>query len=108
MVFAIHQYELAIGIHLSPAPCTILPTPSRPHPSRLLQSNGFVCPVSYVRLPIVVYFAYSNIYVSMLFSQIIPPSPHTKSKSVLYICVSFAGLAHRVVSMIFLDSIYMH
>ena len=87
-VFVIHQHELAIGIHSSLASCTTLPTPSLPHPSKLSQRTGFVCPVSYIRVQIVVCFAYGNIYVSMLFSQIIPPSPHTKSKSLFFTSVS--------------------
>ena len=33
MLFAVHQYESAIGVHLSPSSCSPLPLPSPPHPS---------------------------------------------------------------------------
>ena len=56
IVFAIHQYESAIGIHLSPLSCTPLPSPSPSHPSRLSQSTGFGCSASYVKLPMAIYF----------------------------------------------------
>ena len=71
MVFAMHQHELAIGIHVSPYPPTSLPL----YPSRLSQSTGFGFPASCIKLSLVIYFTYGNIYVSMLFSQIIPPLP---------------------------------
>ena len=74
-----------------PEPPTPLPSPS--HPSGLSQCTGFQCPVSCIKLGLVIYFTYVNIHVSMLFFQIIPPLPSpTESKSlyVLYICVSFA------------------
>ena len=46
-------------------------------------------PVSCTELGLVIYFTYGNIHVSMLFSQIIPPSPSpTGSKSLLFTSVS--------------------
>ena len=74
MVFAIHWHESAMGIHVSPS-WTPLPTPSTSHPSGLSQCTSFECPVSSIDLGLVIYFTYGNIHVSMLFSQIIPPSP---------------------------------
>ena len=68
-----------------PKPCSHLP----PHPSGLSQCSGFECPVSCIELGLVIYFTYGNIYVSMLFSQIVPPSPSpTESKSLFFISVS--------------------
>ena len=95
--------------------------PSHPIPLDFPSAPGFECPASCIELGLVIYFTYSNIHVSMLFShvylwrihfdiwqnqynivklkkmlfsQIIPPSPSpTESKnSVLYIHVSFAVL----------------
>ena len=47
-----------------------------------------VHPVSCIELGLVIYFTYGNIHVSMLFSQIIPPSPSpTESKNLFFISV---------------------
>ena len=51
MVFAIHQHESAIGLHMSPPSCTPLPPPSPSHPSRLSQIPSFEFPASYSKLP---------------------------------------------------------
>jgi len=83
MVFAIYQHGLAIGIHVPPQSWTHPPTSLPfPCPSSLSQSTGFGCPASCIELTLGICFAYGNIHVSMLFSQIIPPSPFpTESKS---------------------------
>ena len=67
------------------------PSPfSLPIPSlRVVQCTGFECPVSCMKRGLVIYFTHDNIDISMLFSQIIPPSPSpTESKSLLFISVS--------------------
>ena len=81
--------------------------PFFPIPS-LSQCTSFECPVSYIKLEMVIYFTYDNIHVSMLFSQIIPPSPSpTESKSlILYICVSFALL--HIGSSLHLSKIHIY
>ena len=38
-------------------------------------STSFECPASCIKLALVICFTYGSIHVSMLFSQIIPPSP---------------------------------
>ena len=80
-----------------------LPTP---------QSTGFGCPASSFKLPLTVCFTQGNVYVSMLFSQIIPPSPSpTVSKSLIFMFVSplLPGIYYLSrFRTIFLDSIYMH
>ena len=53
-----------------------------PHPSRLSQDTDFRYPVSYIKLPLAIYITYRSVYASVLFSQIIPPSPcPTESRS---------------------------
>ena len=74
MVFAMHQHESTTGAYVSPIvnpPPTSLPTPSL----WLSQSTGFECPASCIKLALVICFSYGNVHVSMLFFQIIPPSP---------------------------------
>ena len=93
MVFAIHWHESAIG-------CTCVPHPEPPSPfipqgrlSGPALSHAvpclMQCPVSCIKPGLVICFTYGNIHVSMLFSQIIPPSPFpTESKSLFCISVS--------------------
>ena len=54
-----------------------LPPFSPPYPSGLSHSTSFGCPVLCIKLEMVIYFTYGNIHVSMLFSNIVPPSPST-------------------------------
>jgi len=68
-----------------------LPPSSLSHPSGSSQCTSPEHPVSCIKPGLAIYFTYDNIHVSMLFSQIIPPSPSPRvQKTVLYICVSFA------------------
>ena len=85
-----------------------LPHPSLPYPSGLSQTTSFGCPASCIELALVIYFTYGNIYVSMLFSQIIPflPSPTESEVFSLHLCL-FCCFAYRIVITVFLKSIYM-
>ena len=67
----------------------LLPPPSSSHLSGSSQFTGPEHPVSCIEPGLVIYFTYDNIHVSMLFSQIIPPSPSpTESKSLFFTSVS--------------------
>ena len=73
MVFAIHQHELATDIHVCPL---LDPSPTSLLTTSLWVAPSFVCPASRIKLELAIYFTYGNVHVSMLFSQIIPPSAH--------------------------------
>ena len=107
MVFATHQHELAIGIHMSLPSWTPIPSSTPSHPSKLSESTDFEFPASYIRLPVAMYFTYGNVYVSMLFSQIIPPLLPSLCPKVcsLWLCL-FCCPAYMTVNTIFPDSIY--
>ena len=68
---------------------TLLPPPSLYHPSRSSKGTSPKYPVSCIEPGLVIRFLYDIIYVSMPFSQIIPPSPSpTGSKRLFYTSVS--------------------
>ena len=76
-------------VYMCPQSWSPLPPPSPCPCSGLSQLTGFDCPVSCIKLGLVISFTYDNIHVSMLFFQIIPPSPSlTESKSLFFISVS--------------------
>ena len=89
MVFAIHQHESAIGIHVCPCPEPLSSPPSPPCPSGLSPSTSFEFHASCTELALIIYFTYGNVHVSRLFSQIIPPSPSpTESESLFFTSLS--------------------
>ena len=95
-------------VYMCPPVLKSLPLSSPSHSSMLSQCTGFECPVSCIKLGLVIDFTYANVHVSMLFFQIIPPLPSPRVQtSVLYICL-FCCLAYRVTITIFLNFIYMH
>ena len=66
-----------------------LPPPSPSYPTGSSQCISPEHPVSCIKPGLAICFTYGNIHVSMLFSQIIPPSPSpTESKRLFYIAVS--------------------
>ena len=86
VVFAIHQHESAMCLHVRPI-LNPPPLPSPLYPSGC--STSFEFPVSCNELALIIYFICGNIHVSMLFSQIIPNSPSPKeSKSLFFTSVS--------------------
>ena len=89
MIFALHKHEsvtdILVYFILALAPI-FLPPPSS---SGLSRSTDFECPASCIEFALVIYFICGNAYVSMMFSQIIPPlhSPD-ESKSLFFTSVS--------------------
>ena len=70
-----------------PDPSSYLPPP--PIPQGSSQCTSPKHPVSCIEPELVIYFKYDNIHISMLFSQITPPSPSpTESKSLFFTSVS--------------------
>ena len=123
--FAIHWHESAMGVHVSPIlnPLpTSLPIPSSGSSQCIYLSTYLSCLFwgdKFVQMPrafvsciqpgLVICFTLDNRHVSMLFSQIILPSPSPiESKSLFYTSVSFSVLHIGLSLPIFLNPIYMH
>ena len=93
LVSAIHKYESAIGIHMSPPSWMSLPPSTPPHPSRLSQSPGWSCLshttnspwLSILRMVMCMFACYSLGSPHLLFPPIVPTS-------LFCVCVSTAAL----------------
>ena len=109
LVSAIHQYESATGIHVSLLlePPSHLPT----HPKPLGCHRALDLSVLHhnSKFPQAIYFTYGSVYVSMLLSQFVPPSPLSPCPQVYSLCLCLHCCpANRFIALtIFLDSIYM-
>ena len=76
-------------VHMRSQSWTPLPPPCPYHPSGSFQCTSPKHPVSCIEPGLAIHFLYDIIYVSMPFSQIIPPSPSpTESKRLFYTSVS--------------------
>ena len=62
-------------VYMCPPSWIPLLPPSPSHPFGSSQCTGPECPVSCIEPGLAIHFTYGYIHVSMLFSQIIPPSP---------------------------------
>ena len=89
--FAIHQHESAMVVYTCSQSWTPIPLPSPYHPSGSSQCTSPKHPVSCIEPGLGhSLFLYDIIHVSMLFSQIIPPSlSPTESKRLFYTSVSY-------------------
>ena len=108
LVSVIHQHESPTGIHFPPSSWIPIPSPSPPHPSGLSQSTGLNSICHTKRFPLAVYFTYGSAYVSMLFCQLVPPSPSPAVSTSLFSMSVFPLLfCKQVHHSIFLDSMFL-
>lgn len=80
MIFVIHQYEFAIGIHVSPSSWMPPPPPSLSYSFRLSQSTSSVCPASCINPTLVNYFTHGNVIIQC-YSLSKYPTPFSSTES---------------------------
>ena len=107
LVSAAQQCESAVSVHI------YLPSePSSHHPVSSLQvSTGHwgQPPCLYGSLPPAICLTRGSVYMSALFSKLIPPSPSLLYPHIHSLCLClYSCPADRFISTVFLDSIYMH
>ena len=89
MIFVIPQHESAMGAHVFFHPELPSHHPLYPSPLGYPRALTFRALLHASKLVLVICFIYGNIQASMLFSQIIPPSPSpTGSKSLFFTSAS--------------------
>ena len=91
-VSAIHQHESAIDICMSLPSWSSLQPPSLSHASALSQSTWPELSASYRQLSLATCFTCGNVRVSVLLSQLIPPSPPPLYPQGCSVCVSTVAL----------------
>ena len=101
-----------ISIYLSiylPSLLSLFPiSHSSSRPSRSSQSIQAELPVLCSRFPLAVYFTRDSVYMPMLLSHFVPPSPSpTVFTSLFSVCVSIPSLQLVSSVKIFLDSVYI-
>ena len=89
MLFLMYSNMNQLQVYIHPLP---LEPPFLP--SRLSQSTELSSLVLYDSVPLAIYFTHGSIYMPMLLSQFIPPSPSPACihNSILYICICIPAL----------------
>ena len=80
---AIHQRESAVCIHVSPPSWTSFSPLILSHPLGHHGARGWAPCVSR-NFPLAICFTYGSVYVSVLFSQFVPPSPSSALSTSLF------------------------
>ena len=75
LVSAVQQHESVISIHISPPSRAFLPLPIPP--LQVVTEYQAKFPLLYSNFPLTVYFTHGSVYMSVLCSQFIAPSPYT-------------------------------
>ena len=79
---------------------SLLSFPLLPHPTPLVITLGQTgLPVMFSHFPLTICFTPNSVYMSMLLSQFVPPSPSPT--------VTASPFSTRLISTIFLDSMYV-
>ena len=94
LVSAGHQHESAIYMYTQiPSVLSLPPTHCPVSPLKIIAEHQAELPVPHSSFPLAICFTYNSIYMSMLPSQFVPPSPsRCLHKSILYICICIPAL----------------
>ena len=94
-------------MYISPSSWTSLPTPIPP--ISVITEHQAELPVLYNCFPLATYFTYVSVYISVLISQLISPSPpHCVHMSILYVCISIALQIELIVAIFFFFRLHIY
>ena len=102
--FTTHWHESAMGVHVF---SILNPPPSPSHPSGSSQCTSPKHPVSCIEPGLAIHFTYDNIHVSMLFFQIIPPSPLPQSPKDFYTRVIVTVSKFCIYALVYCIGVYL-
>ena len=108
LVSAAQQRESAVSIHMPPPSGAFLPITTPIPTLQVITEHRVELPVLYSNFLLALYFTYGNVYISVLLSQFVPPSPAPAVSKGLFFVFLFMSSKQVQVNFFSVFHRYMH